>query len=199
MATFYRTRATLQDVGIGPAALLTYYWDSAGGTPAALVTEALARVRAFWNSFAAHVHSTAVLTINPIADEIEETTGLIVGQQAGTPPASVTFTGGTDCLPLATQGLLRLSSSTFINGRRVVGRQFLPYPIETDNLNGGIPSSVSYVAPGNTAAALLGTTILTPMSQRIWHRPKGAVPGLSVVVTSRSVAPTWATLKSRRS
>jgi len=198
MATFLRTRATIQDAGIGPAALLTYYWDSAGGTGAALTTEAIARVRAFWNSAAALIHSTASITFNLTSDEIEETTGAIVNQYVGAAPAAVTFTGGGDALPLATQSLMRLSSATFVNGRRVVGRQFLPYPTETANLNGGIPSTPAYVTPMTTAAALLGTTIVTPMTQRIWHRPGPSGAGLSVPVTSRSIAGSWATLKSRR-
>ena len=198
MPTFLRTRATITDPGIGPAALLTYYWDSAGGTGTALTTEAIARVRAFWNSAAALVHSTAQITFNLTSDEIEDTTGAIVNQYVGAAPAAVAFTGGGDVLPLMTQGLLRLTSATFVNGRRVVGRQFLPFPTETHNLGSGLPSTASYVTPMTAAAALLGTTIVTPMTQRIWHRPGPAGPGLSVPVTARSVASTWGTLKSRR-
>lgn len=198
MAAFLRTRATLTDPGIGPPALLTYYWDGTGGTDVALVTEAMARVRAFWDSFKVHVHAGVALSFNTVGDFVEETDGQIVAQATGTAPAAVTFTGPTDALPLATQGLLNLGTSTFINGRRVKGRQFIPYPVEQDNVNGAIPNAVNYVGGLNTAAALLGTTIVTPMSQRVWHRPNGGSPGLSVPVTSRQASSSWATLRSRR-
>lgn len=199
MAAFLRTRAVMQDPGISPPVLLTYYWDGTGGTDVALVTEAMARVRAFWDSFKVHVHAGVALTFNTVGDFVEETGGEIVSQATGTAPAAVTFTGPTDVLPLATQGLLNLSTGTFINGRRVKGRQFIPFPVEGDNVNGGIPSSVNYVAGLNAAAAFLGTTIVTPMTQRVWHRPNGGSAGLSVPVTARQASSSWATLKSRRS
>lgn len=197
MATFIRTRATLQNPGVGPAVLLTYYWDSAGGTGTAIVTEAMARVRAFWASFAGQVPSGSVLTFNTVGDEIEETNGQIVNQYTGTLPAAVAFSLGTDGLPLQTQGLLRLQTATFVNGRRLGGRQFIPYPGEIANANGGIPTS-TYLTALNTAAALLGTTVVTPVSQRIWHRPQGGSGGLTAVVTARSASSQWAVLKSRR-
>lgn len=198
MATFLRSKAVLAPNAGVPASLLTYYWDSAGATPAALATEAHARVRAFWNSFSGSTAGGAILTIDPVVDEIEETNGQIVGQHTGTLPAAVTFGIAGDPLPLQTQGLLVLSTATFINGRRLKGRQFLPLPLESSNTAvGGV--SATYLTALNTAAALLGTAVVTPMSQRVWHRPVGGSGGLSAAVISRSPSPRWAVLRSRRS
>lgn len=199
MATFFRNRARLVSGGV--TALSTYYWDSTGGTPAAIATEAGARVRAMWESYKANIGGAAVITVDGFGDEIDETNGQIVGQFVGTPPAVVNATGVGDILPLQTQALIRLGTSTFIAGRRVQGRIYVPYALESAS-TGGVPIGAVITAL-TTAAGLLGTTIVTGISQRVWHRPADpvlgpATPGLSVVVTSRSVAPTWSVLRSRR-
>jgi hypothetical protein len=197
MATFLRSRATLGLAGMATPALLTYYWDSAGATPAALATEAHARVRAFWNNLAPAVGASSTLTIFPEVDEIEETNGAIVGQTVGTLPPAVTFSAAGDFLPYQTQALLRLTTGTFIDGRRLRGRQYLPGWTELSNTSGGVPAGSS-VANITSAAALLGTTIVTPMNQRVWHRPKAGSPGLSAIVVARQAGVNWAVLKSRR-
>lgn len=197
MATFLRSRAVLSLPGQGSPALLTYYWDSTGAAPAALATEAHARVRAFWNSLAAWLPTVAALAITPEVDEIEETNGQIVGQAVGTLPAAVSFTATTDSLPYQTQALLGLTTGTFISGRRLKGRQFIPGLTEAANTSGGAPFGTAVTAL-NTAASLLGTTVVTPVNQRVWHRPVGGSGGLSAIVTSRSASTKWAVLKSRR-
>ena len=105
MATFYRMRARV--TSLGTVALCTYYWDSTGGTPAAVATEAAARVRAFWSSFVVRIPNTSTVVIDGFGDEVDEATGQIVGAFAGTTPANVNGTGAGDLLPNQTQGLLR--------------------------------------------------------------------------------------------
>lgn len=198
MATFLRHRGALQVIGQSSPALVTTYWDAAGGTPAALATEAVARVRAFWNSLAGSVISGSTWTPNLIVDEIEDTTGELVNQWAASAPAAVTFSGTGESLPLFTQGLIRFGTGSFINGRRLQGRMFVPGFREIDS-TGNPPAPVAgLVTAMNTAAALLGTTIVTPMSQRIWHRPGPSGAGLSAPVITRQASSTWAILKSRR-
>lgn len=196
MATFLRQRVTAAYNGAFPA-LLTFYWDSTGAAQSALCTEAMARVRAMLNSNAAGIPGAAVFTFNPLFDEIEEDTGALVGQVAGTPPAALTFTGATDLLPLQTQGLVQYGTNSFLNGRRVQGRQFLPYPMEGQSDSLGSPTS-AYRTAWQTAVNLLGTTITTPMAQRVWHRPKGGIGGLSTVIITRTIGTKFAVLKSRR-
>ena len=196
MATILRTRAVFANPSGGGDSLLTYYWDSAGGTPTQVMTEAQARVRAFWSSFVAQFPNTATVRFNPVGDEILEADGALVGQFTAATVADVVGTGGGDLLPLATQGLLRLGTSTFIGGRKVTGRQFIPGPLET--INGGGRPQAAYITALGTAAALLGTTVVTPIAQRVWHRPKNGVGGLGVVVTSRTVSSEWAVQRRRR-
>lgn len=196
MATFLRTRAIASAPSNGGDCLLTYYWDSAGGTPTAVMTEAVARVQAFWNSYKAFYPSVGTIIIDPVGDEVDEVTGTIVGQFTAPAGASVVGTGAGERLPYMTQGLLRLSTALFVGGRRVRGRQNIPLPAETDS-TAGFPNA-AYISGLQTAANLLGTTVVTGISQRVWHRPRGGTGGLSAPVTARSVAPYWAVLRSRR-
>lgn len=197
MATFLRSRATISTNAGTDTALLTYYWDSTGAAPTALATEAHARVRAFWEAVKGLVPSTSSLTITAEVDEIEETTGQIVGQIVGTLPAAVTFSSALEYLPLQTQALMSLNTGTFIAGRRLKGRQFLPGMTEGSNTSGGNVAAATLTTLG-TGATALSTTVVTAMNQRVWHRPQGGTGGLSAIVTSRVINPRWAVLKSRR-
>jgi hypothetical protein len=110
----------------------------------------------------------------------------------------VVFTAAGDALPYATQGLLRLGTAAFIGGRRVQGRQFIPGLTETANAGTPAQPTTSVMTSMQNAANLLGTTVVTPINQRVWHRPKLGTGGLSTPVITRSISPTWAVLKSRR-
>lgn len=198
MAVSLRTRYTLQNASGGPISLLTFYWDGTGAADAALVTEAHARVRAAYNALAARLLAGSVFAIpNPNGDFFEETTGQVVSQAAPTAlPAAIAFTNANDALPFQTQALVRYLSGTFINGRRVSGRSYIPGWTELDNA-GGVLSATAVTAL-NAFNTALGTTVVTPMSQRVWHRPGGAGPGLTVPVLSRSASGAWSVLRSRR-
>lgn len=198
MATFLRTRATLQLIGQSTPSLITRYWDSTGAAIGLLATEAVARDRAFFGSLSAVLTAGAIYTPNLVVDEIEETTGALVNQVAAAAPAAIAFTGSGDGIPYAMQALVRLGTNSFIGGRRVQGRQFIPGFLEASSTGNPPQPSTGLLTSIQTAANLLGTTIVTPIGQRVWHRPGGATPGLSVPVISRSVSPQWAVLKSRR-
>lgn len=195
--TVLRTRALWNAPSSGGLALFTYYWGLAVGTPSDVMTEAAARVHAFWDSFKTFMPNTGSITIDNFGDEVDPATGLIVGQAVGVAVAAVNGTAGGDVLPFQTQGLLRFSTSNYVSGRRVKGRQFIPQPNEVYNA-GGVPTS-AYTGGLATAAALLGTTISTAAPQQIWHRPGGSGAGAAYDVTSRAVSPSWAVLRSRRS
>lgn len=198
MASFLRTRTTLTMGGSGAKCLSQYYWDATGASMAVLVTEAHARVRAFWAALANAIPSSSLLSFEPLADEIEESTGQILGQHAGTLPSVVTFTNANEPLPFQTQGLIRFDTGTYVAGRRLKGRMFVPGASEDRNVS-GFPLT-AYVTQMQTAANALGTTIVDPMAQRVWHRPgPSGVGGLTVPVMSRVASAQWHVLKSRRS
>lgn len=198
MAVSLRTRYKIQAGPAGPVGLTTFYWDGTGASDVALVTEAHARVRAAFAALAARLIAGSGFIIDqPNGDFFEETTGQVVSQAAPSAlPAGVTFTNANDPLPYQTQAYVRYFSGTFINGRRVSGKTYIPGWTELDNAS-GTPSGPAVTAL-NAFCTALGTTVVTPMSQRIWHRPGGAGAGLTVPVLSRTASGTWGVLRSRR-
>lgn len=199
MGTIYRSRATLA-VG-GAQCLITTYWSTSNAVPdAPTATEAMARVRAMFNSAAALITSSAVLTFDPVVQIIDETTGTLVNAATGATPAAVAFTGSLTVLPPQTQGLARFSTPQFVRGRNLKGRMFLPGVIQSSSTSAGAPTA-GYISSWNTALGLLGTTIVTPISQVVWSRPTGpgASDGMSGAVSGRSVASTFAVQRGRRS
>lgn len=196
MATFLRLRTSIQ-IGVIDPALMTTYWDSTGAPIGTLATEAVARVRAFFAAVPSFWYPGMVVTPNLILDEIEETTGQIVSQIGASDAAATTFTGTFDLLPTQTQALVRLSTNTFINGRKLQGRINVPFMKESNNDTDGLPTTAA-VANLVTCAGKLGTVVTTAMNQRVWSRPQPGRPGLSAPVIARSVPRQWAVLKSRR-
>lgn len=194
MANLWRSRVV---VSVGSAqALMTHYWDFGATASAAGATEALARVRAYLSAAAANINSVATATFNPVVDEIDSVTGTLLGSAVGSVPAAVAFTAGGDALPQQTQGLMTFTTSTIVNGRRLVGRQFLPFPSETQNV-GALPTA-GYVSTWNNAGAALGTVVVSTIAQQVWHRPVGGAGGQAAPVTGRVCGGTWAVLRSRR-
>lgn len=197
MATIYRQRSTFTPGSGGGVALVTTYWDSTGAAPAAMATEILARVRAAFSALSATLAAGSGIVLNPVCDEIDEVTGNLVNQQAGTPPAAITFTGSGNRMPPETQICAQFLSNTFISGRRLRGRLYIPGLTVGSGTVSGNPTGalVTAVNAFNTA---LGTTVVTAINQRVWHRPVNGAGGLSAVVATRSSATTFSVLRSRR-
>lgn len=197
-AALYRLRTTLSFAG--SQALFTTYWDNPSiAAGSAVATEALARVRAFWNSVAARLPSTATIAFDPVLIQLDQVTGQPLAAYSGTPPAAVAFTGSVDALPLSTQLLVRYNTGIYVRGRALVGRSFIPYLDENASVTGTGPNSGT-ITGFNTALGLLGTTVLTSINQVVWSRPNAAFPGSGQAepVTSRTVSTTWAVQKGRR-
>ena len=198
MTDILRTRVTLQVNGV--SCLMQHYWDRLSVTPdTAVATEALARVRAMLNSAAARVNAFTVATFDTSVAILTAETGQLTGVVTGSAPAAVSFTGAGDQLPGMVQGLARFGTNSFINGRNIKGRSFIPGPSEGDNGASGFPSS-AYLTAWNTALGLLGTTVVSNIAQVVWHRPHPSthLGGASLPVTSRAMASSWATQKGRR-
>jgi hypothetical protein len=104
--------------------------------------------------------------------------------------ATDTGDDGGDILGVATQGLLRLLTTSIVSGRLLRGRLFLPANTETVNSGGG-PTS-TYRSDYEAAAATLIAEANTNWG--VWSRTHGAFVG----VNSASVWNQWAVLRSRR-
>ena len=200
MATILRVRSVVGLNNGAVACLVTTYWDSTGAAIGALSTEAVARVRAAFVAAAGVIANTTTYTPNLVVDEIEETTGAIVNQITAAAPAAAAGLSAGIPLPLQTMLVAQYQTATFIRGRRLRGRSYIPGVTVGSVVAGGLPAAAATnaVAAWNTA---LGATILTPMNQRVWSRPV-KLPvfraGLSAPVTLRTVNGAFAVLRSRR-
>lgn len=199
MSTMLRTRATIGLNTGAIACLVTTYWDSTGAGLAAMATESVARVRAAFAALAPSIATGTTFTPNLIVDEVDENTGAIVNQVAAAAPAATSGGLAATALPAQTMLVAQYLTSSFIGGRRVRGRSYLPGFTINAVVGGGLPSAGALAGVGLWNAAL-GATVVTAMNQRVWHRPSPltGTGGLSVVVTARAVNPAFAVLRSRR-
>lgn len=198
MATILRTRATIGQSSGAVLCLTTHYWDSTGAAIGALATESVARVRAAFAAMAPSLASGTTFTPNLLVDEIDEGTGAIVNQVAASAPAATSGSSAGNLLPLQTQVVAQYLTSTFIAGRRLRGRSYIPgLTVGAMGVGGAVATPVlNAVDAWNTA---LGTTILTATNQRVWHRPgPTGTGGLSAVVTARQHGNSFAVMRSRR-
>ena len=163
------------------------YYTGAGA--ALNPANAHALVAAFWNAYKPNVTSAVTYTVQgeiPIIDDVSGNITSTVTVAAVTAPC----TGAGDSLPFATQGLVRLLTSSFINGRRVRGRLFLPAPLESLSTS-AVPTGALITAVNTTATTMMGS----PGQQlNVWSRKNG----VAVAVTSVSMWNQWAVMRSRR-
>jgi len=166
--------------------LSTFYFDSAVGTAA----QQVAAVAAFLAATDDQRFIGMTWATEPDVATLNVGTGVLEAVTS-TSQSSGTGTEAGDGLPPATQGLLRMTTSTIAGGSLLRGRLFLPGATEADNLSGGSPEP-SYRADYDAAAAALIADANTAWS--VWSKTHGV---LSTVVTA-TVWTKWATLRSRR-
>jgi hypothetical protein len=177
---------------------MTTYWRGTSSIPSnADCADVCGRVRAFWNSFAAQMASGVLIVPPQAVDTLNEATGELDGSKEPGSLASVSASG-TSSMASASMVLLRLTTQTIINGRRLQGRSFLG-PVGTNTNTAGNVSSTCNAAV-LTAAALLNTGA-TASKLVVWHRPTEPTPTDGQVgdVTGFGTSPEYAVLRSRRS
>lgn len=144
--------------------------------------------------------SGVAITPDSFVDIINDTTGFLDSSQAVTPPAAVTFAGGTSfasvagiCVTWATGGFATGPSG---RPRRVRGRTFL-IPISGSGYDTDGTLVASRVTAVNAAAAAYVGGSWNPC---VWHRPTGigGVNGSSHRMTGGQTRDKVAILTSRR-
>lgn len=173
----------------GTPYLNTLYFDAAGGTP----QQAVDAVGTYWGDVDAQMTNEISWATDSEVEEINEATGTIVDIH-GTTPASGGGALTDDILPPSSQALVAWTTSTFIGGRRLRGRSFIPGVTEANSVD-GILASVAFIAFSNAADALVADTSSTLV---VWHRPVSGAGGQFGAVTSASQRQQFAVLRSRR-
>lgn len=161
-----------------------YFLDGDGTGPAAHAAAA-----SFWGDMGAAMSSGVTMTVLPEIEIVDSATGNITGLET-TDQVTLTGSAGGDVLPNATQGLIRWRTGSFVNGREVRGRTFLPGMLEANN-TAGKPASGTVSVLTTAAQDLVGDPNSTLV---IYSRTNHA----SRVVTGASMWSEWAQLRSRR-
>lgn len=187
MAEFMRVRTVFTGLPGSPY-LNTAYWVSAAND-ATSAQQAVDAMRDFWAAVASNITSGGTWTVEGDVPVLESTTGDIVRANAVTLRSGAT-TLSAEPLPAATQGLIRLNTTVFVGGRRILGRWFVPLPGENANVN-ALPSSL-YISGINTALATLTSAPVPDLV--VWSRKNGSFHAVSTA----AVRPMWAVLRSRR-
>jgi hypothetical protein len=181
--------------GAGTPYVSTMYF---AGTGALLAQDAVNAVVAFWNGIGDRIAAVTDVSVSPEVFVVNEVNGETTALH-NTTPGTVTTTAAGEVMATAVQGLVRWTTGTYLNGRQIRGRQFLPSPTETDSTTGR-PSSTYVTDVNANAATLVGLGILG-----VWRRPKfnaeGTLTrdGAFILANGSSCWTEWAVLRSRRS
>jgi hypothetical protein len=160
------------------------------GTTAEMADAGAVAIADFWEDIAGMITAGLVSNVHEEVDLVDPATGLITDTFTSESDAH-TSTGNAP-LPPATQGLVRLRTNTFVAGRRVLGRIFIP-SLANDAQLVGEPSAAFIAAmDGATTTLLEGLAVAGDMV--VYSRTHfTAAP-----VTGHSTWNRFAVLRSRR-
>ena len=181
----------------GGPGLSTFYFNPGIVTPdAAMMTGVTGRVRSYFDAWKAFAPTTVSFQVNPVVDILDYVTGTLTGQvSAGSAPSVVNGTGGSNAGPAFVCAVARLTSGSFINGKKVRGRSYAG-PLAA-------PFTDSVAPEGGLLAAIQNGLVLLNTSGGgpdlvIWHRPVNGAGGAAVGVVNTSASPIFGILRSRR-
>jgi hypothetical protein len=195
MSTLMRVRAVSSGWTGGPG-LNTFYFLGSEPPVTAEATEAVARVRAFYESLKTRMATIWTVQPDNSVDTLNDVTGALTGGLAGTAVAATTGTGLSTINDLASMAVIRINTGVIVNGRRLQGRHFIgPFDTGQTTSGGLAPATVTAF---NTAANLLTTTIVTPILACVWHRPVGGAGGSHATVSTFATQTKLGVLRSRR-
>jgi len=175
--------------GMVGAGLNTAYFFTATAN-ATSAQAAVDRMRDFWTAMNSSMNVNLSWNVQGIVQVFDAATGDTTSEISVTPRTGAGTVSG-DPLPFANQGLLRLTSVTFVGGRRVQGHWNIPGPSEGANTAGGVPlaSYITVLQNAGTAAATGADPALA-----VWSRKHGIL----AIVASTVAVGKWAVLRSRR-
>lgn len=207
MANLWRVTTLWAGTYVVGGGINQLYFAKAGGT----AQQAATAVKTFWTAMAGYAVSGTTAEVQNSVEELNEPDGEILGLTAVT-GGTTTFTGGSANISPATQGLVRLRTGVYDDGREIRGRIFLPAMMQSLGPT-GFPASSLISGVGTAVAALIADTNSTLSVYRRYrkYRPQVGVKGepwylpeqqprdgISAAVATGDLWSKWATLRSRR-
>lgn len=191
-----RVRTVISGWTGGPGLATAYFLTPLQDSPAAL--RCVEYVRTVLIANRGSMSPTAVtFQVSGAVDVLAPSTGMITDTLSVDGGPVQGSGGGSGSAPPAVAALLQLRSSTFIAGRRVIGRNFISPLAAAAVTSDGNLGNVQQAALAGRFAAM--ATALEPGDQWvIWHRPSIKGPGQAVVITATAAPFKLAVLTSRR-
>lgn len=187
MTSIRRVRTVFSGVA-GTPWYSNFYFTLVNGT----VQDHLDLVGAFWGAVDARIIPDVTWETESDVAVIDDATGQLTGIETGTGPSGVGSQAGI-MLPASNQALVHWLTGSFLNGRQLRGRCFIPGLTETDNDAGGTLSATAQSVIQAAADALV-TNSATPGPLRVFSKSGFT----SATVSSADVPTKWAVLRSRR-
>lgn len=163
-----------------------------GGATQGEADAAAAAARQFWGGCASGISTLLDGQVLSEVEFVDPATGQVTGTEATTTTAIEGFAAG-EPLPPANQGLCRLLTNTFVNGRRLRGRVFVPGP--TEAMSGGVAPTTTYLGYLNTAIGLLQSEGIAAGNAGVYS-PTHRV--FAPITSGTAWSEGWAVLRSRR-
>lgn len=179
----------------GPSSpLISTHYLLPGTEDASSALAAHIAVATFWNSARAVISDAFTYTVQQQVDQLS-LLGELIGSFTVSNVASAIGQDAGDDMPYQTQGLVRWITPTFLDGRRLKGRTFIPGPTETQNAN-GVPVS-GYLSALNSAASAYASSSSNPV---VWADHSDETPpfGATGPIDAGVAVSSWAVLRSRR-
>lgn len=191
-----RVRTTLSGWEGGPGLATFYFLTPLQNVDAA--ARCVSYVHSLFTGALAGMYPTSVLaSVQGDVDVLEPGTGAITDTLTAPAPATAAGQGGAGKAPPAVAGLLRLSTSTFIAGRRVRGRVFVSPLAAAVVTSDGLMSNGAADGKATLLAAM--DALMDPGDiWVVWHRPKLKLGGQACPITATSMPYKLAVLTSRR-
>lgn len=172
-----------------PTSLSVVHWDSSVGN----AQNAITKTEALIQILRATVAIGSTLACDPEVKQINEATGQITDVLTGTAAAPAVGQASGVVLANASMTLVQWKTPTYIGGRRVQGRTFVPAPT-TGIATAGEVATAHITNMTNSLTTWLGTA---PGFQ-IWKRPVNGSGGVGVDVTAAGIWGEFATQRRRR-
>ena len=191
-----RVRASINVFDGGPGLATFYFETPLEDVPAATRVAAVVHT-AIAAAYAALAPNNVSYDIQPDVDVVTAASGLVTNVLTIPTPAPLVGTAGVDQAPQEVAMLLRLSTGTFIRGRRLVGRVYVS-PLESASIAGNGRPDAGSVATLNGIYAYATSLLASGDLWVVWHRPKAGVGGSVAPIIAASAGEKFAVLKSRR-
>lgn len=165
------------------------HFDGEGSEQA---SAASAATRALWDAIKATIRNDLTARVLPEVSQVDPATGLTTATfiQSQSP---VVMTGSGARQPLVVQGLVRLRTGTYVGGREIRGKVFLPGTTDANDTD-GVPSTTYQTAINTAFGSFVTSAAAATVPVVVWSPTKGQV----ALVQQVSVWGQWAILRSRR-